>query len=529
MIMKLNKIYAMFAATAVVFGLTACADTDAQYDVAVASVPEYVSVSPSVDKALLFGEKTIKVKFNRKVNFATKNTDKITLNGKAVKKALVLGADSSLTITVDVNFDKKQNLVIPANLIANAQGAYYDKEINLTWEIKDLPTNEATAMTQKLGWGFNLGNHFDTTLNNEGQWPGYWDQAIPTQTFYQMLASYGAKTVRIPATWTAHMDDNMVIDAAYLNEVAQNVDWAIAAGLNVILNTHHDAFESGYLGNAATNPAIAAEANALIEAVWSQIATKFKDYNEQLIFETFNEVHNGDDWSKGSAAQFATLNAWNQLALNTIRATGGKNATRWIGVSGYAANIDLTIETEENSDQLKNFQLPTDPANRVMVSVHCYDPYNFCTTPYDEKGDSIQANSWGHNADPYHSTSGANEEYIINKLYKLRTTFIEKGIPCYLGEYGCVNQFTANATAFRKYYLEFFCRAANLAGIPVCVWDNNLSTVGNESFGYINHNNGEFLTDGATVVPMMINATTSTDASYDFYTIWNSSPVYSGN
>lgn len=512
----------MFAATAVVFGLTACADTDAQYEVAVAGVPNYVSVTPAESNALVYGEKTIQVKFDRKVNFATKNTDKITLNGTPVKKALVLGADSTLTITVDVNFDKKQNLVIPANLIANAQGAYYDKEINLTWEIKDLPANDATAMTQRLGWGMNLGNHFDTS---DLTW-GYWDGATPTQALYQKLASYGAKTVRIPATWTNHMDDNKVIDAAYLDEVAQQVDWAIAAGLNVILNTHHDSFEAGYLGNAATNPAIAAEANELIETVWTQIATKFKDYNDQLIFETFNEVHNGDDWSKGSAGQFATLNAWNQLALNTIRATGGNNTTRWIGVSGYAANIDLTIATVDGSDELANFQLPTDPANRVMVSVHCYDPYNFCTTPYDEKGDSIQANSWGHNADPYHSTSGANEEYIINKLYQLRTTFIEKGIPCYMGEYGCVNQYTANANAFRKYYLEFFCRAANLAGIPVCIWDNNATAAGNESFGYINHNDGEFLTDGATVVPLMIKAATSTDSSYDFYTIWNSSPVY---
>ena len=510
--MKLNRIYAMFAATAVVFGLTACADTDAQYEVTVPSVPDFVSVSPSVDNALLYGEKTIKVKFNRKVNFATKNTDKITLNGKAVKKALVLGADSSLTITVNVNFDKKQNLVIPANLIANSQGAYYDKEINLTWEIKDLPTNDATAITQKLGWGFNLGNHFDT---GNVPFDNYWDNATPTQAFYQKLAATGAKSIRIPATWTNHMDDNQVIDAAYLDEVAQNVEWAIGAGLYVILNTHHDSFEAGSLGNAANNPAVAAEVEALIETLWTQVATKFKDYNEQLMFETFNEIHNGDDWSKGSAAQFTTLNRWNDLAVKAIRATGGLNATRWIGVSGYAANIDLTIA---------NLELPKD--DHIMVGVHCYDPYLFCQSPYDTKGDSIAANSWGHNADPVHSTAANNEEYFINHLYKLRTNYIEKGIPCYLGEYGCVNQFTDNANAFRKYYFEYVCRCANLAGIPVFIWDNNVADAGNERFGFIDHSTGDYIGEGATLVPMMIRATTSTDASYDFYTIWNNSPVY---
>ena len=515
--MKLNKINAMFAATAVVFGLTACADTDAQYEVPTVSAPTYASVTPADGTALIFGEKTIKVKFDRKVNFATKNAEKITLNGKPVKKALVLGADSTLTITVDVNFDTKQTLIIPANLVTNAQGTAYDKEINLTWEVKDLPINEASAMTHKLGWGFNLGNHFDTS---DTQW-GYWDKATPTKAFYEKLAATGAKTIRIPATWTNHMNEENIIDAAYLDEVAQNVSWAIEAGLNVILNTHHDSFEAGMLGNASTNPQSAQEAAQLIRTTWEQIAKKFANYGEQLIFETFNEVHSGDDWSKGSASQFSTLNEWNELAVQTIRSTGGNNATRWIGISGYAANIDMTLNNlvlpkKADSDEVDN---------RVMVGVHCYDPGSFCQTPYDVKGDSVLNNSWGHNADPYHANKDCNEEYIINQLYKLRTNYIEKGIPCYLGEYGCVNQPTDNANAFRNYYLEFFCRAAYQAGIPVMIWDNNSVDRGNEAFGYINHDNGEFINDGATLIPMMIKAATSTDATYSFYTIWEKSPV----
>lgn len=521
--MKLNKIFNTLSLAAVALIATGCQDTDAQYEIPVVDAPDFVQITPAEGTALIFGEKTIKVKFDRKINFATKNTSKITLNGTPVKKALVLGADSTLTITADVNFDKKQTLVIPASLIANAQGATYDKEITATWEIKDLSSNEAYAMTQRLGWGWNLGNHFDTTSDADGNWWGYWDQATPSAALFQSLAQAGAKTVRIPATWTEHMDENNVIDAAYLDEVAGVVDLAIAAGLNVILNTHHDTFEAGMLGNASTNPAIAAEANALIETVWNQIATRFANYGDQLMFETFNEVHNGDDWSKGSAAQFATLNAWNQLAVNTIRATGGNNATRWIGVSGYAASIGLTIAKDENGN-LANFQLPTDPANHIMVGVHCYDPGNFCQTPVDAKADTLYTNSWGHNADPEHVNKDCNEEYIINLLYSLRTTFIEQGIPCYLGEYGCANQTTDQANAFRRYYLEFFCRAAYQAGIPAFIWDNNSYNTGNEAFGYVDHNTGSYIGD-ATLVPMMIKAATSADAN-DFYTIWNSSPVY---
>ena len=512
--MKLNKVFNLLSIAAVALAATACADTDAQYSIPVVGAPEYITSTPGTGNALVYGEKTITIQFDRKIGFATKNLEKITLNGVPVKKALVLGADTALTITADVNFDKTQNLVIPAGLIVGPQGDPYDKEINLTWTIDDLPANEAMAMTEKLGWGWNLGNHFDTS---DLTW-GYWDGATPGAALFNALAAAGAKTVRIPTTWTAHIGANDVIDAAYLDEVAGVVDAAINAGLNVILNTHHDWFETA-IGSAARIPSVAEYDSAFIVNTWKQIANRFAAYDDKLIFETFNEVHVEDEngnWISGDETQYALLNKWNQYVVDAIRETGGKNATRWIGVSGYQANIDLTLDYLE---------LPTDPANRIMVGVHCYDPYNFCLAPMDTKADTAKVNSWGHNADEVHSVAGANEDYIINLLYKLRTAYIEKGIPCYLGEYGCVNQTTASANAFRKYYLEYFCRAANLAGIPMLIWDNNATGTGNECNGYVDHTTGAWIGDAATLVPMMIKACTSTDSSYDFYTIWDHSPA----
>ena len=521
--MKLKNIINTLSLAAVALIATACNDTDAQYSIPVVGAPEFAGFSPAEEEALIYGEKTIKVKFDRNIGFATENTSKITLNGVPVKKALVLGASNELTITADVTFDKSQRLVIPAGLITGPQGDTYNKEIDQTWTIKDLPANEATAMTEKLGWGWNLGNHFDTS---DMTW-GYWDGATPNAQLFQALAAAGAKTVRIPATWTNHMAEGTnIIDAAYLDEVAGVVDMAIAAGLNVILNTHHDSFETD-LGNAAKQESVAKKDSTLIAELWTQVANRFANYGDKLIFETFNEVHAGDVWDTADSEQASMLNKWNQYAVNAIRKTGGNNASRWIGVAGYAANINLTID---------NLEIPEDPAKHIMVGVHCYDPYAFCTSPLDVEADTVMVNSWGHNADPNYSVEGANEEYIINLLYKLRTTYIEKGIPCYIGEYGCVYQPTASANAFRKYYFEFFSRAANLAGIPIMIWDNNVTghvrvevdSEGKnrlvEAFGYINHNTGEFINDASETIPMMIKACTSKDSSYDFPTIWNKSP-----
>ena len=511
MLIMTNKIMnTVLSLAAVAFVATACQDTDAQIEILETTAPQLVRVTPDNNTPLLFGEKTIQVVFDKNIGFATKNTSLITLNGVPVKKASVVGVDSALTIVADVDFNKQQTLHIPAGLVIGPQKKTYDQDIDVTWSVSDLPSgNTAVAMTQKLGWGWNLGNHFDTSNT---QW-GYWDGSTPGTALFQALAGAGAKTVRIPVTWTCHMDDNNTIDAAYLREVEVVVDMALAAGLNVIINTHHDLFETD-LANAANDPKVAVADSILISSLWTQVATRFASYDENLIFETFNEVHGGDDWGTGSDAQFALLNKWNQYAVDAIRKTGGINTTRWIAVSGYAANIDLT---------LAHLVLPNDPANRIIVGVHCYDPYNFCLAP-----ESSGANSWGHNADPAHSVAGANEEYIIEQLYKLRTAYIEKGIPCYLGEYGCVVQTTERANAFRRYYLEFFCRAANLAGIPMFVWDNTDKDPverGNEANIYINHTTGAYEADGADVVPMMIKACTSNDANYWFDTIWDKSPA----
>lgn len=506
--MKLNMIFNTLSLAAVALVATACQDTDAQIDIVNVDAPAFVSVTPDASEPMLFGEKTILVKFDKNIGFATKNAGKITLNGTPVKSAKVVGVSTDLTIVADVDFSKTQALHIPAGLIVGPQQKTYDQDIDVTWTIKDLPSNEATAMTQKLGWGWNLGNHFDTS---DVTW-GYWDGATPSAALFQRLAGAGAKTVRIPVTWTCHMDAANVIDAAYLDEVKGVVDLALNANLNVILNTHHDSFETD-LANAANDENVAKADSTLIADLWTQVATKFADYGDNLMFETFNEVHGGDDWGTGSDAQFALLNQWNQYAIKAIRSTGGKNATRWIGISSYAANIDLT---------LAHLVIPEGDSH-LMVGVHCYDPYNFCLAPMNSDG-SVKANSWGHNADPNLSVSGTNEEYIIAQLYKLRTAYIEKGIPCYLGEYGCVYQTTELANKFRAYYLEFFCRAANLAGIPMFVWDNNSKDAGNEANGYIDHATGAWLNDSETLVPTMIEACTRNDASYSFFTIWDKSP-----
>ena len=119
--MKLKNIFKTLPLAAVALVATACQDTDAQYTILEVDAPVFTEVVPSVtDDLLLFGEKTIKVVFDKNIGFATKNTSLITLNGVPVKSAAVYGADKALTIVADVSFDRKQTLHIPAGLIVHS-------------------------------------------------------------------------------------------------------------------------------------------------------------------------------------------------------------------------------------------------------------------------------------------------------------------------------------------------------------------------------------------------------------------------
>ena len=377
--------------------------------------------------------------------------------------------------------------------------------------------NDATALTKKLGWGWNLGNHFDTSSGEDGkpnQW-GWWDNATPTEVLYQKLKAAGASTVRICVTWGNYQTaDPWTIDAAYMAEVKQNVDWAEAAGLNVILNLHHDEYWLD-IKTAASNNIINDGIKSRIEKTWTQIAEAFKDKGDFLFFESFNEVQDGN-WGWGDnrtdgGKQYKTLNEWNQLVVNTIRATGGNNATRWIGVPGYASSPTFVLDD--------NFVLPTDAANHVMVSVHFYDPDKFTLTPT-----TSGVTEWGHTAAGGRYVANANEEHVVETFRKLQEKFIANNIPVYIGEYGCVMHTSDRSNLFRNYYLEYVCRAAHTYNMPLFIWDNNSTGGGNEHHGYFNHNDGSYLNGLELLVQTMIKAATADDTSYTLESIYATAP-----
>ena len=374
--------------------------------------------------------------------------------------------------------------------------------------------NTAWKMASKLGIGWNLGNHFDAH-NNGLSGETFWGNPKATQATFNKIKAAGFSTVRIPVTWLGHIGEapDYQIEEAWLNRVAEVVGYAEAAGLNAIVNIHHDGADSKFwldIKTAAINPAVHEQIKEQIAAMWSQIAKKFADKEDFLIFESFNEIHDGGwGWganTKDGGKQYTCLNEWNQAFVDAVRATGGNNANRILGVPAYCTNVDIAIES---------FVMPKDNvADRLMISVHCYDPSKYCLeASYSE---------WGHTAAESKKAPGDNEADLRKVFEKAYETYISKGIPVYLGEFGCVNRSTVREQAFQQYYLKYFAKLAKTYGIPPVIWDNGAKGAGNECHAFIDHGTGDWCSaEAQAAIKAMIG---SYNDSLTLEQIYNNAP-----
>lgn len=304
----------------------------------------------------------------------------------------------------------------------------------------------AAEITAEMGTGWNLGNTMD---GHTGFTPGetVWQPTVTTSLTIDAVHNAGFSTIRVPVTWGTMIDDanGYQIDEAWLSRVQDIVDYAINQNLYVIVNLHHDGAEqTGWLRIAYTGEELE-QVKAKFAAVWEQIALRFRDYDEHLIFEAMNEVCGDDPSEAGYMQDYRTIEELNQIFVDTVRATGGNNAKRWLSVPPRYTNI-INVLMEKYA-----FRMPDDPAGHLMLSVHDYD-YSF----------GIQANM---NATYWNQEKALN---LSKYMVQLKEAYVDRGIPVVLGEYGAVNK---NNLGNRVYYYEAMNRMCVMNGIIPVTWD----------------------------------------------------------
>lgn len=347
----------------------------------------------------------------------------------------------------------------------------------------------AIDFVKGLGLGWNLGNTFDAfPLEGEHEaataagrdWAPEDQQRLwCNEPFTEACAQYvkvaGFDTIRIPVTWMEWMDADGRVDERWMDAVNQAVDWSLGAGLNVILNVHHD-------GGDGEMPWIRAAARdfdpvaARFRALWEQIAARFADYDDRLVLEGANEL---DFSAVGEDAMYATLNRLNQLFVDTVRASGGRNADRFLLIPG--CNTDTVRTCDER------FRLPDDTIpDRLIVSIHYYSPAEFALAGPDCDWCTPQ-DTWGTKAD----VAAVEGDFALH-----RARFINHDVPVIIGEYGLLTDpADGKDHASNIAWLRTVADCALANGSCPILWDTST-----KEMCFLNRETGQFFdTDVAAV------------------------------
>jgi endoglucanase len=333
----------------------------------------------------------------------------------------------------------------------------------------------AIQFSRQMGAGWNLGNSL------EAMGPGNetaWGNPVVTQQLINSVKAAGFDTLRIPVAWSAFSNaSNFTIDTAWLNRVEQVVNYGLNAGMYVMINEHWD---GGWLNHPFyTNQT---SLNNRLSIMWTQIANRFRNYDNRLLFAGTNEVMNEGDYGTPTVEYYTVQNSFNQTFVNAVRATGGNNTNRFLVVQGFNTNIDHTVNF---------FVLPHDPAgggNKLFVEVHYYDPYNFTLNA----GSNVT--SWPSTVETW-----ANEPWVDSQFQKMKANFVDRGIPVILGEYGVVSRFSvANHEQSRIRWNQYITSSAWSHGMVPVYWDNGYT--GDGGMGLFDRNSG------AQVYPSLVSA-----------------------
>ena len=300
----------------------------------------------------------------------------------------------------------------------------------------------ATEAVKNMGVGWNLGNtleansqtYHDFTKDNYWGQQGLesetcWGQSKAKPELIKMMKDAGFGAIRVPVTWYNHMDKDGKVNAEWMKRVHEVVDYVINQGLYCIVNVHHDtgADSDSFKSWIKADEANYTQNKARYENLWLQIVEEFKDYDEHLLFESYNEMLDKlNSWCFASFAStnkydaavaksaYNAINSYAQSFVTTVRNTGGNNATRNLVVNTYAACCGNGTWSDHLKEPLSQLTIPTDPAaNHLMVQVHDY---------------------------PNIANGIANvKKEIDDMMAAWNTHILSKGIPMILGEWGTAN------------------------------------------------------------------------------------------
>ena len=308
----------------------------------------------------------------------------------------------------------------------------------------------AKDAVKNMGIGWNLGNTLDAndatkTWKTTEEHETCWGQPVTKPELLKMMKEAGFGAIRVPVTWYQEMDANGKVNDAWMKRVKEVVDYVIDNGMYCLLNVHHD---TGADGGTFKSWIKASGANYTAnkdkyEGLWKQIAETFKDYDQHLLFEAYNEMlDEKNTWNEpvDKTDGYKAINDYAKSFVTVVRATGGNNTQRNLVVNTYSAS--------NSSAAMKALELP-ETTGHIVFQIHNY---------------------------PNWKDESTTRQLIDNLISDIKTNLISKGAPVIIGEYATFTTFPANLDYYEKdrklalYAMDYFIKKTKEAGIGTFYW-----------------------------------------------------------
>ena len=375
--------------------------------------------------------------------------------------------------------NRLRSMFIAAVLVGTVVAGSFTAPFSVQAAKKDTTSFEdlnQSQIVEAMGPGWNLGNQLESVTDNVPEETN-WGNPVITEKLIQSVKAAGFKSIRIPVSYFAKIDDDKdyTIDSKWLDRVQEVVNYCIKNDLYAVINIHGDGYNTIDGGWLLCNGKNQTEIKKKYKKVWKQIAERFKNYDEHLLFESMNEEFDGS-YSEPNKEYYQNINDYNQIFVDTVRKTGDNNTKRWLIIPGWNTNIDYTAGDY-------GFKLPTDQyrdksidkeEQRIMISVHYYSPWDFCG------GENGVITQWGNEADdPSKTSTTCDETYMKNQLNLMKTTFADKGYPVFIGEYGSIDKtsYDSENEYYRAYFARKLCQLSRKNGCIPMYWDNGYNGV----------------------------------------------------
>lgn len=375
--------------------------------------------------------------------------------------------------------NRLRSMFIAAVLVGTVVAGSFTAPFSVQAAKKDTTSFEdlnQSQIVEAMGPGWNLGNQLESVTDNVPEETN-WGNPVITEKLIQSVKAAGFKSIRIPVSYFAKIDDDKdyTIDSKWLDRVQEVVDYCIKNDLYAVINIHGDGYNTIDGGWLLCNGKNQTEIKKKYKKVWKQIAERFKNYDEHLLFESMNEEFDGS-YSEPNKEYYQNINDYNQIFVDTVRKTGDNNTKRWLIIPGWNTNIDYTAGDygfKLPTDQYRNKSIDKEE-QRIMISVHYYSPWDFCG------GENCVITQWGNEADdPSKTSTTCDETYMKNQLNLMKTTFADKGYPVFIGEYGSIDKtsYDSENEYYRAYFARKLCQLSRKNGCIPMYWDNGYNGV----------------------------------------------------